>query len=764
MIGMPGRALLFICSILCIGQSAFGSTIQAQTKRNITLEEVVDDSFSDNLDDEPTEWAPDGKGYLEFENAKSGRGEDLVETNVRTGEKRNLVPAANFRLAGSKQYLHPEHFNFSIDGRWLLLFTNSSRVWRQNTKGDYWALDLPTHHLFKLGGAVPASSLMFAKFSPDASRVGYVFNNNLFVQNLQSGKINRINRDGNAKIINGTFDWVYEEELDLRDGWRWSPDGKHIAYWQLDTREEPLFTLINDTEKLYPSLKSFPYPKAGEKNATARIGVVPSDGGPTTWMGEAATSQSGYLSRMAWSPNSRQLLIQRLNRLQNEDRYNLADIGTGIQRTVFTDHDLAWVDAWGPLDTAPTGVHWKSDGTGFFVLSEKDGWRHLYRVDARNGELELLTDGQFDVDQIVGYDKSGDTTYFLASPGNATQRYLYRTVRDQPGKVERVTPVDGSRYSGTNSYTLSPSGEVAIHTHSAFNLPPNRDVVSLPDHRILRTLEDGKSLQKELDGLDLGEASLLTVRADDGEEMDASLILPPHFDPTKKYPLFFEVYGEPAGLTVNDKWSTFSYLFNQLLAEKGYIVASVDNRGTPSLKGRAWRKSIYNKIGLVASADQAAVVHQLSQRPYVDATRVGVWGWSGGGSMTLNLMFRYPDVYSMGMAVAPVPDVRLYDTIYQERYMGLPKDNAVAYHDSSPISYAKSLRGNLLIVHGSGDDNVHYQGTEELVNELVANDKPFEMMVYPNRTHGISEGDGTTRHLYELLVRYLTTHLPAGAR
>jgi dipeptidyl-peptidase-4 len=286
----------------------------------------------------------------------------------------------------------------------------------------------------------------------------------------------------------------------------------------------------------------------------------------------------------------------------------------------------------------------------------------------------------------------------------------------------------------------------------------------LPDHHTLRIFGDNAILKAKLKTLRLGPGKLIKLESADHEQMDASIIFPPDFDVKKRYPLFFEVYGEPAGTTVHDQWEGFDYLFHQMIAQKGYIVASVDNRGTPTLKGRKWRKSVYKKIGIVASDDQAAAAKQLSAMPFVDPTRIGIWGWSGGGSMTLNMLFRYPELYALGMSVAPVPDTRLYDTIYQERYMGTPQDNPDAYRECSPITFAKQLKGNLLIVHGSGDDNVHYQGTERLINELVADNKPFQLMVYPNRTHSISEGAGTTRHLYELLLRFLTTNMPPGGR
>lgn len=739
-------------TLLALLSVSFGPATQ---KSVLTLDRLFGGEFVPSGGKPTGEWLADGKTMLAEEPA--GGGVNLIEIDAATGQSQTLVRASQLTPGGQdSRPLRIERYSLSDDAKHLLIFTNSSRVWRQNTKGDFWVLNMPGT-LVKVGADFPASSLMFAKLSPDGSNVGFVFKNNLYVQNLASGKVGQITTDGSDTLINGTSDWVYEEELDLRDAWRWSPDGKSIAYWQINSSREPMYTLIDDTDALYPTTKWFPYPKAGQTNPSVRIGVVPAAGGQTTWVDTVATSESGYLARMDWAANSNELIIQRLNRLQNQDDYLLADVHTGKSHTVYTDSDPAWVDV---QDTGPHGVRWRRDGSAFLVFSEKAGWRHIYSVSREGSQTNDLTPGEMDVEVLEGVDEGRGTIYFTASPKNATQRYLFKSSISAP-KPSRVTP-EGSE--GTNSYTVSPTGAFALHVHSRFGVPDDREIVSLPDHSTLRSISDGAKLKAKLGTLELGKTSFLELKTANGEEMDASLILPPTFDPHKRYPLFFSVYGEPAGTTVHDSWSGFGYLFDQMLAEKGYIVASVDNRGTPSLKGRAWRKSVYKKIGIVASEDQAAAAKQLSKLPYVDPGRIGIWGWSGGGSMTLNMLFRYPGIYKLGMSVAPVPDCRLYDTIYQERYMGLPQDNPKVYRDCSPITYARHLKGSLLIVHGSGDDNVHYQGTERLVNELVAANLPFQLMVYPNRSHGIYEGPGTSRHLYELLVRFLTTNMPPGGR
>jgi dipeptidyl-peptidase-4 len=406
----------------------------------------------------------------------------------------------------------------------------------------------------------------------------------------------------------------------------------------------------------------------------------------------------------------------------------------------------------------------------FTWVSERDGWRHLYVVSRDGTRLRLVTPGPFDLHSprsafgeslVAGVDSAGGWIYYTASPENATQLYLYRTRLDGRGKAERITPRDQPGY---HMYQVSNDGRWAFHTYSSFGTPPVTQLVRLPKHQIVRTLVGNQRLREAVGKLRHGPAGFVKVEAGPGLQLDGWIMKPPGFDSTKRYPVLFTVYGEPAGQTALDQWHGAEYLWHLMLTQQGYVVATVDNRGTPAPRGRAFRKAIYRKVGVLNSADQAAAARTIRGWSWVDSTRIGVWGWSGGGSMTLNLMFRYPDIYRTGMSVAPVPDERLYDTIYQERYMGLPDENAADYREGSPLTYAGKLEGNLLVVHGSGDDNVHYQGTERLVNALVSANRPFTMMVYPNRTHCICEGDQTTLHLFSLLTRYLEQNLPAGGR
>ena len=705
----------------------------------------------------PVRWLDGGTGYTRLEPSTTVKdGRDIVRYDTETGRREVLVAAQRFVPSGSSTALAIDNYAWSPSGKLLLIFTNSQRVWRQNTRGDYWMLNLDTGKLTKLGGDAKPSTLMFAKFSPDGARVGYVRENNIYVESLTDNRITRLTDDGSRTIINGTFDWVYEEELDLRDGWRWSPDGNHIAYWQLNSEGVREFYLIDNTTSLYPILTPIPYPKAGETNSAARVGVVSSQGGATRWLQVPGDPRNHYIARMNWAESSNEMVLQQLNRLQNTNLVMLGDIRTGAVRTILTERDEAWVDLHGD------DIDWLDGGKRFLWVSERDGWRHAYVVSRDGATVKLITPGASDVISIESVDEASGWLYCYASPENATQRYLYRAALDGSGKIERVTPASEP---GTHSYEISPKARFAFHTHSSFGTPPRIELVRLPAHTSVRSVIDNAALFDGVKKLRRGGTEFFRVDIGGGVQLDGWMIKPFDFDPNRRYPVLFFVYGEPAGQIVRDAWFGENYLWHLMLSQRGYVVVSVDNRGTPSPRGRAWRKVIYRRLGVLSSQEQAAAAKAIMNRwRFIDPARVGVWGWSGGGSTTLDMMFRYPEIYKTGLSVAPVTDRRFYDTIYEERYMGLPQQNSEDYKQGSAITYADKLQGNLLIVHGSGDDNVHYQNTEAVINALVAANKPFTMMEYPNRTHAINEGPNTSRHLFGLLTRYLEQNLPAGAR
>jgi dipeptidyl-peptidase-4 len=705
----------------------------------------------------PARWIDGGSAYTTVEPSAAVPGaSDIVRYETATGRRSVMVSARQLIPRGSTQALDIDDYAWSPDGSLLLLFTNTQRVWRRNTRGDYWVLNRQTGALRQIGGAdAPPASLMYATFAPTGDRVAYVRQGDLYVERLSDGAITRLTSGADSLHVNGMTDWVYEEEFDLRDAFRWSPDGTHIAYWQFDMTGVGTYDLVDDTDSLYPFIKPVQYPKAGTTNSAVRAGVVSAGGGPTTWLQLPGDPRQDYLPRMEWA-GSTELVLQRMNRLQDTDRVMLGDAASGAVRTVLTETDSAWVDVVDDLT-------WLAKGAEFLWVSERDGWRHVYRVSRDGTKITNVTPGPFDVVSVAAVDEPGGWLYYIASPDNATQRYLFRTRLDGTGAAERVTPAGSP---GTHSYDVSPDAHWALHDYAHLDSPPVMDLVSLPQHRVVRTLVDNARLRAAAAAVITRPGAFFKVTIPGGVTLDGWMIKPADFDSTQRYPLLMYVYGEPAGQTARDAWSS-STIWYHTLADQGYVVATVDNRGTPAPRGRAWRKVVYGQIGVLSSREQADAVRALvAEHEYLDPARVAIWGWSGGGSSTLQAMFRYPDVYHVGMAVAPVPDQRLYDTIYQERYMGLPTGSAgeERYRLASPINQAEGLKGHLLIVHGSGDDNVHYQGTERLVNRLVQLDKPFDFMAYPNRSHCICEGRGTTLHVYSLLTRYLLEHLPAGPR
>jgi dipeptidyl-peptidase 4 len=709
------------------------------------------------------EWFGNGNYYLALEPSETPNGTDVVRYQTATGARDILVAASRLIPPGDKTPLPVENYAFSPDGQQLLLFTNSKTVWRRNTRGDYWVLNLKTGALRKLGGNAAPSTLMFAKFSPDSTKVAYVRANNIYIEDPATGKITELTHDGSATIINGTSDWVNEEEFDIRDGFTWSPDSRSIAFWQFNIAGVKDFTLIYDLSAprgeivtgipypevgVYPQTLRYPYPEVGTQNSAVRVGVVRVATDRTTWMHTMGDPHDFYIPRMGWA-DSGHLLLQHMNRLQNKNEFLLANADTGATQTVFVDEDRAWVDV-------NDSVSWINHGREFLVLSERDGWRHLYRVARDTAKAELVTHGDFDVVSVDRVTPDEKWIYFIASPDNPTQRYLYRTRLDGSSSPERVTP----NRPGTHSYTISPNCDYAFHSYSSFDTPPVFEVVSLPDHHVMRKTADNSTLVELVKPLTGGAAEFMKVDAGNGLLVDAWLLKPPDFDPAKKYPLIVNVYSEPAGQTTEDRWPS---MFDRAMASAGYLVASFDNQGTPAPRGRDWRKAVYENVGPLSSREQAAALQSLEKtRSFIDPKRVGVWGWSGGGTETLNLMFRYPEIYSVGVSVASVPDQRLYDSIYQERYMGLPQNNPKAYEESSAINFASGLRGDLLVMHGSGDDNVHFQGFELLVNKLISLGKSFDMRVYPGRTHGIFEGPGTSIDVYTNILGYFEAHLRPG--
>jgi len=703
-------------------------------------------------------WGADGNTYYRIESG------EIIRYMLPANTRNTFVSLAELIPLGLSRSLNVRDFSFSEDQSKLLIYTNTRKVWRLDTRGDYWVLDLQTRSLKQIGKGRTESSLMFAKLSPDGLKAAYVSEQNLYVETLASGEITPLTTDGNRKLINGTFDWAYEEELACRDGFQWSPDSQHIAYWQIDANKIRDFYMINNTDSVYSRIIPVEYPKTGEHPSPAKIGVVNITSGITTWLDIPGDPRQNYLPRMEWH-SAKTLFVEQLNRKQNESRIFFCEATSGKTKLVYKNKDEAWIDVIGPWDNfyALDFRHqfkWINKRNEFLWFSEKDGWRHVYRISTDGSKETLVTHGDYDVMEIRYVDEKNNMLYFLAATTNATQKYLYKIKLDGKGKAVLISP---SSLQGTHDYSISPSGIYAFHSFNNHYTRPVSEFISLANHKALNETE---SIQNKLSASQTpSTVEFFKIKTEAGVEMDGWMAKPSGFDPAKKYPVLFFVYSEPAGAEVHDTYRVSNNpLFNGDLALEGYIYISVDNRGTPAPKGRDWRKSIYRKIGVLNIQDQAMAAKEILKWPWVDAERIAVWGWSGGGTATLNLMFQYPEIYKTGISIAAVASQLTYDNIYQERYMGLPQENQEDFIRGSPITHAKNLKGNLLYIHGTGDDNVHYANAEMLINELVKHNKQFQFMAYPNRSHSISEGEGTSEHLSTLYSSFLRTYCPPGGR
>ena len=703
-------------------------------------------------------WTNDGDSYFKLEKNQ------LVTHTLPNHDVKTVISKEQLTPVGESEPIEVAHFSFSLDQEKVLLFTNTKKVWRLNTKGDYWVFNFKTNTLRQIGISLPHSSLMFAKFSPDGNTIGYVSGNNIYSEDYASGKIQALTTDGTVSLINGTFDWAYEEEFACRDGFRWSPDSKSIAYWQIDASAIKKFYMINNTDSIYSQLVPLEYPKVGETPSVCKVGVINISDAKTTWMDIPGNPSQNYLVRMEFIPSSNKLLIQQLNRKQNKSKLYVADALKGSAKMIQEESDEAWVNLF------QIGSKRKIDYINDFSFlkevnsilwaSEKDGWRHLYQISLEGKPEILITKGEFDVIDLKHINSKDGYVYYMASPANATQKYLYKSKLNGKGKNQLLSP---ESLKGSHDYSFSSNGSYAEHSFSNHYTPSTKEFISVANHKALSEEESIVLNLKKIEEKPTTE--FFTITTADNVEMDGWMVKPTNFDPNKKYPVVFYLYSEPAGTTVNDRYGVSeNRLYSGDMAEDGYIYISLDNRGTPAPKGRAWRKSIYRKIGVVNINDQAMAAKEILKWGFVDPERIAVWGHSGGGSATLNLMFRYPEIYKTGISLSAVANQLTYDNIYQERYMGLPHENMEDFIAGSPITYAKNLEGNLLYIHGTGDDNVHYQNAELLLNELIKHNKQFQFMPYPNRSHGFREGEGTWKHMTTLYTNYLKLHCPPGGR
>lgn len=539
---------------------------------------------------------------------------------------------------------------------------------------------------------------------------------------------------------------------------QWSSSGKYASFVEVDRTDVPLRTVLVPKDPSYPGTATRRFARVGETIESLRVGIIDVQDLQVRWLKLDRPEEGFYLGHVGWCPGSDQMLVETLSRFRDKREFLLAE-EDGQVKPIFREVNEAWAVGSHGINS---GAEWIREGQAFVFVSEKDGWRQAYLCSKDGGQVTSLMKGDYDLIDRVFLDEAGGWYYFYASPSNATQRYLYRVPLDGSATLEKVTP-EGQ--PGTHTYNISPDGKWAIHTFSTLNSPPITDLVELASHKRVRVLEANEELRARADAVIQNPTEFVEVDLGEGVVMDASITKPSDFDPSRKYPVFVYVYGEPYLQTVLDRWGAEQIDFHRVVADTGYVVVSIDNRGTACPKGAAWRRSVFGSLGPLSTEDQADALKKLGDmRPYLDLSRVGIWGWSGGGSNTLNAMFRKPEVYHTGIAVVPKPQPWLYNAWFQEIYMRTREVNAAGYEKSAPIYFAEGLKGKLLIITGSGETNTHIQIVEGLVDRLVELGKPFDYMVYPNRDHGLREGPGSVVHVRMLILRYLIETLPRGAR
>jgi dipeptidyl-peptidase-4 len=548
-----------------------------------------------------------------------------------------------------------------------------------------------------------------------------------------------------------------ESDVEYRDP-IWSPDGSKALFIEADYSDVRQRWVLVPGDPSYPDVQQNRFARVGEKIEKLRVGVVNKNGEQLTWLPIDRPEEGMYLGQVEWAGNDQEVLVERFSRFRDKRDFLLVSI-SGEIKTIFSESNEAWVES---SQGKNSELVWLQDGREFIVISEKDGWRHAYRYSREGKELALLTPGNYDIIERSIVDEAGGWYYFYASPNDGTQKYLFRVALDGSGKMDRISPEE---QIGTHGYLFSPDVKWAIHTFSTLNTPPKHELIEVESHRVVKLLEDNAEIHDRMKSLSCQPAEFLKLDIGDGIEFDAWMLKPKDFDPSKKYPLFIYVYGEPHAQTVLNEWGAAQIDFHRVVAELGYIVVSIDNRGTPCPKGAAWRRSIFGSLGPLSTDEQEKGLKALAKKySFIDSERVGIWGWSGGGSNTLNALFRKPESYHVGIAVVPKPQPHLYNAWFQEIFMRTREVNPDGYERSAPINFAEGLQGKLLIMTGSGETNTHIQIIEGLVDRLIALGKSFDYMVYPNRDHGLREGEGTLVHVRMHILRYLTNNLPPGPR
>jgi dipeptidyl-peptidase-4 len=728
----------FLVFIFILGWTLQPAHIQAQDKQAITFDHIFDNTFSQE-GIQNVNWMKDGQFYTAIVQTQSDI--ELRKYDILTGDYEVLISTTGLDAPDRSNPLYIQDYQFSADESKLLIKTDVEQIWRRSTRENYYVHNLETGETRKLTDS--EEKQQYAQFSPTGDKAAYVQDNNLFLVDLETGEETQITSDGEFnKVINGAADWVYEEEFGFAKAWYWSPDGSKIAYYRFDEERVKEF-FMTEWGSLYPGLTRFKYPKAGEQNSIVTIGVYELESGETTWM-DIGEETDQYIPRINWTTDPNILAIRRMNRLQNKQDLMLANVNTGDTDVIKTETSDAWIDINDDLT-------FLDNGEQFIYVSEESGYNHIYLYDMGGNLIRQITRGNWEVTNYIGYNESDERIYYISTEESPLERHFYSIsiTGDDKRKMS-----DGS---GWNSINMSKDYKYYIKTYSSSETP---SVYTLheSDGKQVRILEDNQSLENRMEDYRMPTKEYFTVSLPQAD-LNAYMLKPHDFDASKKYPALFYVYGGPGSQTVNRQFSDGQRpMWHRYLTEQGYIIVSVDNRGTGA-RGRDFEKQLYKKLGQFEVIDQIdAAEYLVNNYEYIDPERIGIWGWSYGGYMSSLVLAQGKDLFSTAIAVAPVTSWRYYDTIYTERFMQTPQMNPEGYDKGSPITYADQIEGNYLLVHGTGDDNVHFQNAVEMVSKLVEEDVAFETMYYPNRNHGIYGGNAR-KHLYEMMTRFILENL-----
>lgn len=718
------RKTLQLCIALVFCASV---SVSAQELKPIEFDHIFDESFSPTTINN-VRWMNDGRFY------SASDGQIITRFNITNGESEVIFDGSNVNN------LQVQGYEFSADENLILIETDVEQLWRRSTKANYFIYNRSENSIQKLTQS--EEKQQYAQLNSEGNRAAFVQNNNLFWVDLTTGEQIQITEDGEFNsIINGAADWVYEEEFGFAKAWFWSPRGDKIAFYRFDESNVKQFTMETWGE-LYPEEVRFKYPKAGEENAVVSIHVFDIETGEITMM-DIGDETDQYIPRINWTKNNNLLAIRRMNRLQNKEELLFADVSNGETEVILTEESETWLDVHDDL-------MFLNNGKQFITTSSRTGYNHVYLYKMDGEEIRQITKGEYDVTEIIGFDERRHNLYYMSTEVSPLERHYYRVRVD--GRRKRTMTEDNGWYS----INMSRDFKYYIQSYSDYNKPP---VITLHEGggKQVRILEDNAKVIENLNEFAFQTKEFMVMDVN-GQPLNAYMITPPDFDENQKYPVLMYVYGGPGSQTVT---RAFEYgqrpMWHQYLANQGYIIVSVDNRGTGA-RGTEFKNQTYLQLGVLETEDQIAAARQVADLAFVDDERIGIWGWSYGGFMSTNALAQGNDVFSSAIAVAPVTHWKYYDTIYTERFMRTPQTNPEGYEAGSPINYVDQITGDYLLIHGTGDDNVHYQNAVILVEELIKHDVQFETMYYPNRNHGIYGGN-TRRHLWKLMSNFILEKL-----